>query len=78
MARELTSDTPVKIPLRALGAVLCVIGVSGGSLALAEYRINDVSGRLAQVEAARSADRELLVRIDERTAEMKRLLETKK
>jgi hypothetical protein len=50
--------------------------MSGGSVAIAQYRINDVADRVATIEAARAADRELLVRIDERTAEMKRILET--
>lgn len=75
-AASLNQNTKVKLPLPAVASIVAAIAMSGGSVAVAQYRINDVADRVATIEAARAADRELLVRIDERTAEMKRILET--
>lgn len=74
-AAAFTPASKVKLPLSAFVAIAFAVATSGGSLALAQYRINDVAERVAAIEQARAADRELLVRIDERTAEMKRILE---
>lgn len=77
-AAALTPNTKLKLPLPAMASIVAACVMSGGSLAVAQYRINDVAERVATIEAARAADRELLVRIDERTAEMKRILEARR
>jgi hypothetical protein len=73
-AASINQNTKVKLPLPAVGAIALSLIASGGSIAVAKYRIDDAVTRLEVVEAARAADRELLVRIDERTAETKRIL----
>lgn len=77
-SRDLTPDTKVRLPLSASVAVAGALALSGGTFAVAQYRLTAGEERIAAMEASRATDRELLVRIDERTAEMKRLIEARK
>jgi hypothetical protein len=65
----------IKLPATMLVGLLACVATSAGTLALAQKRISDMETKLEAVEQARAEDRELLVRIDERTAEMKRILQ---
>lgn len=64
----------IKLPATMLLGLLACVATSAGTLALAQKRIADMEAKIQAIEQARAEDRELLVRIDERTAEMKRIL----
>lgn len=71
----MTDVSKLKFPAPLVLTLAGCLATSVGSVAVAQYRISEHAERLAEVESARANDRELLVRIDERTAEMKRILE---
>ncbi len=72
---DVTPETKLRLPLAAVGGIVAAIALAGGALAVAQYRIDGIDTRLAEIERAKATDRELLVRIDERTTEIKRQLE---
>jgi hypothetical protein len=72
---SVSPDTKLRLPLSAMGGIIFAIGLSGGALAVAQFRIDALDERVADIERTKATDRELLVRIDERTTEIKRQLE---
>jgi pyrimidine deaminase RibD-like protein len=71
----MTDVSKLKFPAPLVGAIVVSLATSVGGYSVALYRISEHAERLASVEIERKNDRELLVRIDERTAEMKRIME---
>lgn len=67
--------TKTKLPLLNVFVIISCICVPVGEFAVSRFQIPEITNRLSAIEAARAADRELLVRIDERYSEMKRILE---
>jgi hypothetical protein len=77
-ATAFTPPSKVKLPVSALLTLASAVAMSASSLAIAKMKLDDMGDRVSAIEAARAADRELLVRIDERTAEIKRIIDSRR
>lgn len=67
----LSEHTRIKLPIAAWVIMLMTIGGAFGAFAVAQYQIASHEHRIEKLEG----DRELLHRIDERTAEIKRQID---
>lgn len=78
----ISEDTPVKLRPAYLWALLGAAAVAGGGWATSQVQIEGLKASATELKATvavqaetQSADHDLLVRIDERTAEMKKILD---
>lgn len=67
----LSEQTRVKLPITAWLLLIATAFGAGGGFAVAQYQIGEHTRRLEKLES----DRELLLRIDERTVEIKRQID---
>ncbi|WP_043588091.1 hypothetical protein [Geminisphaera colitermitum] len=72
---DITDKTPVKLPVGVWLALLVTVGGALSSFAVAQYQIAEHSRRISALEEQGQNSRELLLRIDERTTEIKRQLD---
>ena len=71
MSNTNTITEHTRIPLYIAVAAIISLSAIAGTFSIAQYQIADHGDRLKKLES----DRELLLRIDERTAEIKRQLD---
>ncbi|AHF89514.1 hypothetical protein OPIT5_03755 [Opitutaceae bacterium TAV5] len=72
---SITEKTPVKLPAGVWLALVVTVGGAFSSFAVAQYQISEHGRRINTLEEQVQNSRELLLRIDERTAEIKRQLD---
>lgn len=72
---HISNKTPVKLPVGIWLFVIFMAFGAGGGFAVAQYQIAAHERRIERIEDERKSDRELLTRIDERTAAMKQQLD---
>lgn len=72
MSRSVSGESPVRVRFAFLWALAGAAALAGSAWGVSQYQISDLKQRVGKAEDTRKIDRELLVRIDERTEQMKK------
>lgn len=74
----ISDETRVKVPLRVLGMFAAAVAAGAIAWGITTNRVAEHDKRIEALEGDSRSTREVLIRIDERTAEIKRRLDNGK